>query len=179
MTSYRAEQWLNLSPGDLNTASQVVSSCITNYADYPDISSDDFSLLDNSKDNITNWNVTDYQLDYSCDVCPYANETGVKFLWEVGVCETPNDTWFDAIVYVFYVGILVVAVVGNSLVVSVVVATASMRTVTNFFIVNLAIGDLLTALVCIPSTFMSALILQYWPFDYHMCALVNFLQVSL
>ena len=48
--------------------------------------------------------------------------------------------------------------------------------VTNIFIVNLAIGDILMAILCIPFTFISNLLLQYWPFGSTLCSLVSYSQ---
>ena len=50
---------------------------------------------------------------------------------------------------VFFLGIL-----GNSLVISVVIRSPRMRTVTNFFIVNLACADILVIIFCLPATLL-------------------------
>ncbi|CAG2175289.1 unnamed protein product, partial [Oppiella nova] len=47
---------------------------------------------------------------------------------------------------------------------------------TNLFIVNLAVGDILMAILCIPFTFVSNLLLQYWPFGPFMCVIVCYSQ---
>lgn len=49
-----------------------------------------------------------------------------------------------------------------------------MRTATNYFIVNLAVGDILMALLCIPFTFPANLIFQYWPFGLSLCVVVSY-----
>ena len=53
---------------------------------------------------------------------------------------------------VFLLGIL-----GNSLVVSVVYRNPRMHNVTNYFIVNLAVADILVCLLCLPITLLSNL----------------------
>lgn len=55
---------------------------------------------------------------------------------------------------VVYSCIFLSAVVGNTMVVAVVVRTPRMHTVTNFFIVNRAVLDILVAIFCIPVTFL-------------------------
>lgn len=45
--------------------------------------------------------------------------------------------------------------VGNTFVVLAVVTNSSMRNITNYFIANLAIADLLIMLLCLPSTLMN------------------------
>jgi neuropeptide Y receptor len=50
------------------------------------------------------------------------------------------------------------------------------KKVTNFFIVNMAAGDILMAIFCIPFTFVPTFILLYWPFGAVMCRVVSFSQ---
>lgn len=56
-----------------------------------------------------------------------------------------------------YTIIMIVAIVGNLMVVAVVVRNKSMHTVINYFIVNLAIADIMVALICLPMTLLSNL----------------------
>ncbi|XP_069188492.1 RYamide receptor-like [Procambarus clarkii] len=114
-----------------------------------------------------------YRLEFACDLC---NASDVLVLWERGVCDYPPTPAFNASIYVFYIAILVFAVLGNSVVVYVVCSSAKMRTVTNYFIANLAVGDLWMAIFCVPFSFLSTLILKYWPFGGHLCVAVNYLQ---
>ena len=57
-----------------------------------------------------------------------------------------------------YAAVFLLAVVGNVLVISVVFSNSSMHTVTNYFIVNLAVADLLVGLLCLPITLVANLI---------------------
>lgn len=75
-----------------------------------------------------------------------------------------------------YISICVAAIGGNGIVCYTVLTYRRMRTVTNYFIVNLAIGDILMACLCIPFGFVSNLVLQYWPFGGIMCVLVSYSQ---
>ncbi|XP_047022796.1 RYamide receptor-like [Helicoverpa zea] len=83
---------------------------------------------------------------------------------------------FKIFVYVMYIAVFVAALLGNGLVCSVVHTTPRMKTVTNYFIVNLAVGDILMTLFCVPFSFVSMLLLRYWPFGAFMCKAVNFSQ---
>ncbi|CAL4260125.1 unnamed protein product, partial [Meganyctiphanes norvegica] len=83
---------------------------------------------------------------------------------------------FKLVVYVLYTLILAFAMVGNTLIIYVVCSNVKMRTVTNYFITMAAAGDLFMALFCVPFTFFSSLILQYWPFGVHLCITVNYFQ---
>lgn len=78
--------------------------------------------------------------------------------------------------YAMYITAAVAAVGGNGIVCYLVLAYQRMRTVTNFFIVNLAIGDILMAALCIPFGFVSNLLLQHWPFGSIMCVVVSYSQ---
>lgn len=80
------------------------------------------------------------------------------------------------LMYLMYITISLAAIGGNGVVIYLIVAYKRMRTVTNFFIMNLAIGDLLMACLCIPFTFVSNLILQYWSFGSIMCLVVSYAQ---
>lgn len=90
-----------------------------------------------------------------------------------------STSWFRGIIYFVYSTVFVVALTGNGLVCYVVHSSPRMKTVTNFFIVNLALGDILIALFCVPTSSISTLILQYWPFGPELCPTVIYLQVRL
>ena len=81
-----------------------------------------------------------------------------------------------ALMYIMYISVSVLAIGGNVMVCYIVMAHQRMRTVTNFFILNLAVGDILMACLCIPFGFVSNLLLQYWPFGAFMCVLVSYAQ---
>ncbi|KFM73569.1 Neuropeptide Y receptor, partial [Stegodyphus mimosarum] len=83
----------------------------------------------------------------------------------------------EAVMHIMYITVSVAAIGGNGMVVYIVLAYQRMRTVTNFFIINLAVGDILMACLCIPFGFVSNLLLQYWPFGAVMCVLVSYAQV--
>ncbi|XP_063824087.1 RYamide receptor-like [Ostrinia nubilalis] len=83
---------------------------------------------------------------------------------------------FQSCVYFMYSIVFVIALLGNGLVCFVVQTSPRMKTVTNYFIVNLAVGDILMTLFCVPFSFVSMLVLRYWPFGAVMCKVVNFSQ---
>jgi len=57
-----------------------------------------------------------------------------------------------------YAAVFLLAVTGNVLVILVVCRNSSMHNVTNYFIVNLAVADLLVGLLCLPITLVANLI---------------------
>lgn len=61
----------------------------------------------------------------------------------------------SAVYCVAYVLVFVVGLIGNSFVIAVVYRSPRMRTVTNFFIVNLAVADVLVIVFCLPATLLS------------------------
>ncbi|KAM3967223.1 neuropeptide receptor A22 [Aphomia sociella] len=107
-----------------------------------------------------------------------------NYTWPQGlacVFETPSENFltsslFQTCIYFMYSAVFIVALLGNGLVCFVVHTTPRMKTVTNFFIVNLAVGDILMTLFCVPFSFVSMLVLRYWPFGAVMCKVVNYSQ---
>nr|CAD7430382.1 unnamed protein product [Timema monikensis] len=87
-----------------------------------------------------------------------------------------SSPYYQSALYILYGAIFVLALCGNGLVCYVVQASPRMRTVTNYFIVNLAVGDILMTLLCIPFSFVTTLLLQHWPFGRIMCSTVSYSQ---
>ncbi|GLV37928.1 Leucokinin receptor [Carabus blaptoides fortunei] len=77
---------------------------------------------------------------------------------------------------VFYGSISVLAVGGNSLVIWIVLTSRRMQNVTNCFIANLALADIVIALFAIPFQFQAAL-LQRWILPHFLCPFCPFVQV--
>jgi hypothetical protein len=75
-----------------------------------------------------------------------------------------------------YIIAMILAIGGNILVLVVVFYHQRVKSVTSFFIINLAISDLIFALLCIPSTYIAAYIVQYWPFSAFSCVFFNYMQ---
>ena len=74
-----------------------------------------------------------------------------------------------------YAVIFVLAVAGNSLVIATLAHDRRMRTVTNLFLLNLAVSDLLLAVLCMPFTLIPTL-LQNFIFGKAMCILIRYMQ---
>ncbi|XP_042176145.1 G-protein coupled receptor 54-like isoform X2 [Oncorhynchus tshawytscha] len=71
--------------------------------------------------------------------------------------------------------IMLIGLVGNSLVIHVITRHQQMRTVTNFYIVNLATTDIMFLVCCVPFT-ATLYPLPSWVFGDLMCRLVSYLQ---
>lgn len=92
--------------------------------------------------------------------------------------EPPQQpVYVTVIVVLMYTLIIIVAVGGNVLVCYIILSRATMRTVTNLFLLNLAVSDIMKAVICNPFTFVANLILLYWPFGEFMCPFVTYVQV--
>ncbi|XP_063589343.1 neuropeptide SIFamide receptor-like [Penaeus indicus] len=74
-----------------------------------------------------------------------------------------------------YVLVFILGLVGNCFVIAVVFRTPRMRTVTNFFIVNLAVADVLVIVFCLPATLLSN-IYNPWMLGWIMCKFVAYVQ---
>ncbi|OUC44227.1 7 transmembrane receptor [Trichinella nativa] len=77
--------------------------------------------------------------------------------------------------FILYAVIAFLTVAGNALVIYVFFTSNRLQVVTNFFIVNLAVADLMTGLLAIPFKFQAAL-LQRWFLPSAMCSVVPFIE---
>ena len=84
-----------------------------------------------------------------------------------------NYEWFFICLYTLT---FLVGLVGNTLVCFAVWRNLNMRSVTNVFLVNLAVGDLLVLLLCLPPTLVQNVSLT-WFLGSTMCKTLLFLQV--
>ena len=82
---------------------------------------------------------------------------------EIDCTTESEDLVFQISVYFTYILIFITALLGNGFVCYIVYSSARMKTVTNLFIVNLAVGDILMTLFCVPFSFLPTLILQVTP----------------
>ena len=79
----------------------------------------------------------------------------------------------EIILLIVYGILIIISLFGNTMVCHVVFRNRRMHTVTNFFIANLAISDLLLTLINVPFNIARNL-LDEWPFGSVMCHLLNF-----
>lgn len=74
-----------------------------------------------------------------------------------------------------YATIFLLAIVGNILVILTLVQNRRMRTITNVFLLNLAVSDLLLGMLCIPFTLVGSM-LRNFIFGEFMCKILPYLQ---
>uniref|UniRef100_A0A8D0UEE9 Neuropeptide FF receptor 2 n=3 Tax=Sus scrofa TaxID=9823 RepID=A0A8D0UEE9_PIG len=110
-----------------------------------------------------NWSANDTKLDlYSDSSITYVN----YYLHQ------PQVT---AIFIISYFLIFFLCMVGNTVVCFIVMRNKHMHTVTNLFILNLAISDLLVGIFCMPITLLDNIIAG-WPFGSSMCKISGLVQ---
>ncbi|XP_014678145.1 PREDICTED: cholecystokinin receptor type A-like, partial [Priapulus caudatus] len=80
-----------------------------------------------------------------------------------------------AVKIVLYSIIFVLSITGNALVIVTLVQNKRMRTITNVFLLNLSVSDLLLTIFCMPFT-LTGHLLQDWIFGGAMCTLIMYFQ---
>ena len=96
----------------------------------------------------------------------YDDENDYVLFDYVDIYKVPTS--LIALLSVFYGIIILVALVGNILVIYVVFVSPRMRTVTNFYIANLAFADVTISMFTIPFQFHAAVV-QRWDLPVFMC----------
>ncbi|XP_031770412.1 tachykinin-like peptides receptor 86C isoform X3 [Galleria mellonella] len=93
----------------------------------------------------------------------------------MGLGERPFSLpwWVQLVWYIIFAVMLLLAILGNTLVIWIVIAHRRMRTVTNCFLVNLAVADLLMATLNGAPNFVF-LVTANWPFGSATCTASNF-----
>lgn len=88
-----------------------------------------------------------------------------------------NFKWYESrnIKIFLYSVIFMLAVIGNALVILTLVKNQRMRTITNVFLLNLAISDLLLGVLCMPFTLVGTL-LRDFIFGEVICKFLPYLQ---
>ncbi|XP_046911653.1 prolactin-releasing peptide receptor isoform X2 [Dermatophagoides farinae] len=90
--------------------------------------------------------------------------------------EIPLSLWIKIIFYVVYLIICLLGICGNLIVCYIVARKSTMHTVTNVFIANLALSDILLCLFAVPFTPLYLITFKNWIFGRALCHLVPFAQ---
>ncbi|XP_062991277.1 neuropeptide FF receptor 2 [Elgaria multicarinata webbii] len=80
-----------------------------------------------------------------------------------------------AVFIISYLFIFLLCMIGNGVVCFIVLRSKHMRTVTNLFILNLAVSDLLVGIFCMPTTLLDNII-SGWPFGNVVCKMNGMVQ---
>ncbi|KAG5325576.1 OX2R protein, partial [Pseudoatta argentina] len=81
----------------------------------------------------------------------------------------------DWVLIAMHSAVFIIGLIGNALVCTAVYRNHSMRTVTNYFIVNLAVADLLVLLICLPPSVLWD-VTETWFLGLKLCKAVPYLQ---
>ncbi|XP_018329431.1 orexin receptor type 2-like isoform X2 [Agrilus planipennis] len=101
------------------------------------------------------------------------NESLIDTIPESDIYEVFHIRQYDLII--IYIPIILLSLSANLLVITVVIKNHYMRSVTNYFLVNLSVADLLVTLLCMPMGVWSAYTML-WNFGEIVCKVTNYLQ---
>ncbi|XP_041535650.1 orexin receptor type 2 [Microtus oregoni] len=101
----------------------------------------------------------------------YDDEEFLRYLWR----EYLHPKEYEWVLIAGYIIVFVVALIGNVLVCVAVWKNHHMRTVTNYFIVNLSLADVLVTITCLPATLVVD-ITETWFFGQSLCKVIPYLQ---
>ncbi|EHB02626.1 Cholecystokinin receptor type A [Heterocephalus glaber] len=73
----------------------------------------------------------------------------------------PSKEWWPAVQILLYSLIFLLSVLGNTLVITVLIRNKRMRTVTNIFLLSLAVSDLMLCLFCMPFNLIPSLLKDF------------------
>lgn len=83
----------------------------------------------------------------------------------------------NIVLIVLYSVIFITGLLGNTFVIFIIVKFKSMRTVTNYFLMNLTVGDIFVILICIPIT-LGQSVYKKWIYGEVLCKLTSYIQGS-
>ncbi|XP_069125676.1 RYamide receptor-like [Argopecten irradians] len=93
---------------------------------------------------------------------------------EICVADLGLAEW---VLIVLYAIVIIVDITGNGIVVYLILSERQLRTITNVFLVNLAVADIAKAFTGIPFSLMVNLIFRYWPFAAFLCPFVAYIEI--
>lgn len=109
----------------------------------------------------------------------YDNDTNISLFNESYFGYEEDELWrtagYHAFVYTMYAIVFVLAVLGNGVVCYIIVSSSRMRTVRNYFIMNLAVSDIMFIIFCVPASSYEYLN-QSFPFPAFLCPTFGFAQ---
>lgn len=153
----------------MNTVPEIVNKILNYYVN------ESFPLIDYNKNNSlsSNDNYEDQFNQKSNTSTIYSQNVfnNVSLPTKLFIIEWDSIKWL----LIMYSIIFLLATVGNSLVILTLVQNKRMRTITNVYLLNLAISDLFLGVFCMPFTLVG-MILRNFMFGEIMCKLLPYLQ---
>lgn len=136
---------------------------------------DDFHSENSTTDGITmSWMVT---VNDSTTSSTPASTVASVISTTIATSSSSLSSWLTTsrIQIILYITILLLAIIGNALVILTLIQNRRMRTITNVFLLNLAVSDILLGVLCMPITLIGTL-LRDFVFGELMCKLLPYLQ---
>lgn len=135
---------------------------------------------DNKKCYIVKRNIQHSVMGTDCNSSvSHVNVTGEYFCRE-NVSKTLNGNLNTFLTVEFNVSlyclIFLLSVGGNALVILTLFREKKMRTVTNLFLLNLAVSDLMLSMLCMPFSLVATIILRNFIFGKAMCVIIRYFQ---
>uniref|UniRef100_A0A8C8S9L2 Hypocretin receptor 2 n=1 Tax=Pelusios castaneus TaxID=367368 RepID=A0A8C8S9L2_9SAUR len=130
---------------------------------------DEDSLSCQKRSSVSEQNET--QESFSIPSADYDDEEFLRYLWK----EYLHPKEYEWVLIAGYIVVFIVALIGNILVCIAVWKNHHMRTVTNYFIVNLSLADVLVTITCLPATLVVD-ITETWFFGQTLCKVIPYLQ---
>lgn len=134
---------------------------------------DDITSTRSGRFTITSRKLLDFDTSSSRNITTMVTLTVNKSVKNAQTAASPIDsgTW---IIFLYSV-IFLLAVIGNLLVILTLIQSRRMRTITNLFLLNLAVSDLFLGVFCMPFTLVGMLLREFI-FGEVMCKLLPYLQ---
>ena len=104
----------------------------------------------------------------------FPNATREQFV-SACISQVNDSSKMSAFLSIPYAVIFLLSVVGNCLVILTLVRHKKMRTITNMYLLNLAVSDLLLAVFCMPFTLVP-MMMQAFIFGNVICVMIRYLQ---
>ncbi|XP_034826219.1 orexin/Hypocretin receptor type 1-like [Maniola hyperantus] len=136
-------------------------------------------MVANRSDEIEDRSTTEFfdADNYTEDSCvgdpEYCNMTKEEYFEMLNEYIYPQP--YEWVLIATHAIVFVIGLIGNALVCIAVYRNHSMRTVTNYFIVNLAVADFMVILICLPPTVLWD-VTETWFFGTAMCRIVLYFQ---
>ncbi|XP_073531527.1 orexin receptor type 2 isoform X1 [Phyllobates terribilis] len=120
-----------------------------------------------------NWSIHDINVTQEPILNPSSDydEEFLRYLWR----EYLHPKEYEWVLIAGYIAVFIIALIGNILVCVAVWKNHHMRTVTNYFIVNLSLADVLVTITCLPATLVVD-ITETWFFGKTLCKVIPYLQ---
>lgn len=141
----------------------------TRAVDYIDIEDSEYR---NITEELYLWSVNNTNNSCSNFFC-ISDEDYIDFL----ITRMTTPSIYDWILIFMHITVFIAGILGNSLVCIAVYRNRSMRTVTNYFLVNLAVADLMVIIFCLPSTVIWD-VTETWLLGETLCKMLPYLQVN-